>query len=174
MDDAVRVRVLDTFADLDCQIELARQAHPLRTRQTLLQIFPIQIFHGEVRLALVLAQVVDGHDVFVRQVPGGASLSEEALPQLRIELLRSQYELERHDPLEDGVERAVDDAHAALSELFLELIPAERLHWGTQTYSFGGQRSTRLWMGSGDVFRAIRRAKTGTIQANGGRPAAVK
>ena len=83
----------------------------------MLQVLAAQVLHREVGLPLVLAEVVDGDDVPVRQLAGGASLAEEALAQLGVGLDRGADDLQRDLALEQRVVGLVDDAHPTLPDL---------------------------------------------------------
>ena len=126
--DAAAVGVLEPFADIDREIQLPRQAHLLGAPQPPLQILPVQVLHREVGLPLVLAEIVDGDDVLVRQLTGGARLPKEALAHFRVRLDGAGNDLDGDDALDERIEGAVDDTHAALPKLLLELIAANRLH----------------------------------------------
>ena len=71
--------------------------------EPVLQILAAQELHGEVGLPLVLAEVVDGDDVPVRQLTGGARLAEEALAQLGVGLDGGRDDLQRDFALEQRV-----------------------------------------------------------------------
>ena len=84
--EAAAVSVGQAIADLAGDLELAPQAHRLLAREAVLQILAGQELHREVRLSLVLAEVVDGDDVPVRELAGRARFAEEALAQLGVVL----------------------------------------------------------------------------------------
>ena len=108
--------------------DFPRQAHFLGPSQPPLEILPFEVLHRQVRLPLVLAEIVDGDDVLVRQLTGGASLAKEPLAHLRVRFDRARDDLDRDDALDQRIEGPVDDTHAALTELLVELIAANRLH----------------------------------------------
>ena len=122
------VRVFEAFADFRSHLQLAAQAHPLGVRHPRRQVLPREVLHGEVRLALVLSEVVDRDDVLVRQLAGSPGLAKEALARFRVGVNRHRDDLDGDDPLEQRVEGAVDDSHAALSELLEELVATDGRH----------------------------------------------
>ncbi len=61
----MRVREVEPVADVDRQIQLVRQAHPVVARHAPLEVLALEVFHGEVGHGVVLAQVVNGDDVAV-------------------------------------------------------------------------------------------------------------
>jgi hypothetical protein len=113
--DPARVRSVERVGDLDPELEdLRRRQRPLP--DPLLQRPPLQVLHHQERLALVLADVVDGADVGVVERRGGHRLALEALARgLVVEQLLRQ-ELERHRAVEPRVLRPANDAHAAATE----------------------------------------------------------
>ena len=76
----------------------------------------------------MLAQVVNGDDVAVRQLAGGPRLAEEPLAQVGIAFDRARDDLDRDDTLEKRVEGPVHDAHATLAELFAQFVAADAFH----------------------------------------------
>ncbi len=95
----------------------------------LLQVLTFEVFHGEERLPLVVPEIVDGDDVLVGELAGGAGFAKETLADF---LTRFEVgdELDGDHALEQRVEGAVDDTHAALTELFDELVASNRVHSG--------------------------------------------
>jgi len=122
------MRVLDALAELRRDLQSARQRHLLGPRESPLEVFTREVFHREIRPPFVLSQVVDRDDVLVGELRGGARFAEEALAHLGVVHVGCGYELQRDDPLQDGIVRAVHDAHAAVSELLVKLIPPEGFH----------------------------------------------
>ena len=128
VDDAVDVRVVEPFADIDRDVQLAAHAQLLRAGHALLQILPLEELHREVGLTLVLAEVVDGDDVAVRQLTGGPGLAEESFTEVSALVNRRRDHLDRHRPLQQRVVGAVHDTHPALSQSLEELIAAYGVH----------------------------------------------
>ena len=73
---------------------------------------------------LLLARVVDGDDVRVRQPGRQARLADEPLPEPLVGGRRRVEELDRDEPVELAVARHVDDRHAAVAERALEPVAA--------------------------------------------------
>ena len=128
MDDAVLVGVVEPLADFRRDLDLAPQAYSLRSRHPREEILSLQVLHGEIRLSLVLAEIVNGNDVSVRQLAGGSRLAEEPFAQLRVLIDRDRNHLDGDDPFEERVAGAIHDPHATLAEFFDDLIPADTLH----------------------------------------------
>ncbi len=128
MDHVVRVRELEPLADLDRQIELVCQAQPIVAGHPALEILAVEILHREVGEALVLTEIVNGDDVAVGKLPGGARLAEEPLAEIRVLVDRSRDELDRDDALQQGVVGAVDHAHAPLAKLVTQFVAADAFH----------------------------------------------
>jgi hypothetical protein len=78
--------------------------------------------HGEVVLALVLADLVDGHDVGVIQLGGGLRLGAEALHVLRGRQVAGQDHFQGDGAAEAGLAGPEDDAHAAAGQFLEDLI----------------------------------------------------
>ena len=93
------------------------------------QILSLEVLHREIRLALVLAEVVDRDDVLVRELAGGARLAEESLAELGVLIDRRRDDLDGDDPLEQRVAGAIHDTHATLAEFFEKLVAADVSAW---------------------------------------------
>jgi hypothetical protein len=93
----------------------------------LVEGFPFDEVHGEVVAVPLGADVVDGHDVrVVAELGHGLGLAVKALDGFLRRVLPGDEHLQRHAPLELGMESLVDHAHAAAPDLFLDFIGAER------------------------------------------------
>jgi hypothetical protein len=68
---------------------------------------------------------VDGDDVGMVKAGGGAGFALEAAGGLRAGESSDQEDFDRHEPIEAGLAGAVDDSHAAPSDLFEEFVFAE-------------------------------------------------
>ena len=79
-------------------------------------------------LAVVLADLVDGHDVRVVEVGRRLRLGAEALHVGRRRQLAGQDHLEGDDAVQAHLPRLVDDAHAAAGDLLQQLVVAEVAH----------------------------------------------
>ena len=122
--DLLLVRVGERLAHL----RRARGATPLGAiapaAHDLLQRVAVDVLHRDVVDAVLLAGVVDRHDVRVVELRGALGLAQEVLQRLRILLQRVGQHLERDDAVEHGVLGLVDDAHAAAAELAEDLVAA--------------------------------------------------
>jgi hypothetical protein len=76
----------------------------------------------EERQAVVLADLVDLHDVGVVQAGDGLGLGAEAVPVGRAGVAARQDHLQRHHPVGLHLARLVDDAHAALGDYLQDLV----------------------------------------------------
>ncbi len=76
----------------------------------------------------MLAEIVNGNDVPVRQLAGGSRLAEEPFAQLGVLIDRRGNHLDGDDPVEQRVAGAIHDPHATLAQFFDDLIPADALH----------------------------------------------
>ena len=96
---AVSVGVLQSFANLAGHLQLAAQAHSCRVGHPRREILAGEVLHGQIGLPLVLAEVVDRHDVLVRQLSGGAGFAKEPLAAFLVCLELGGNDLDRDDPL---------------------------------------------------------------------------
>ncbi len=119
---------VESFANLAGDVQLAAEAHSRRVGHPRREVLAGEVLHGQIRLSLVLAEVVDRDNVLVRQLPGGAGFAKEPLAAFLVGVNRSGDDLDRDDPLQQGILGAVHHAHATLAELFEEDIAADRRH----------------------------------------------
>ena len=115
MHDAGFVRDLEGVGQLGRYVDDllgvgASGRHPVLQRRAFEQL------HHQERLALVLAEVVDGADVGVVECRRGTSLALEALERLDVLRHAGRQELDRHLAGEVQVLGAVDDTHASAAE----------------------------------------------------------
>ena len=73
----------------------------------------------------MLAEVVDGDDVPVRQLAGGARLAEEPLAQLGVAFDGRTDDLEGDFAFEQRVVGAIDDTHPTLPDFFEYLVASD-------------------------------------------------
>ncbi len=124
MDHAVLVRVVHGLGDLPdepCRLAGIQRAVGDLVRQAL----PLDEAHAEIVLALVLADLVDRHDTGVVEVGGGLGLDAEAADVGLAGELAGEDHLERDRPVEAGLPRLEDHAHAAAGDLREQLVIAE-------------------------------------------------
>ena len=77
-----------------------------------------EVLHHQVELAVFgLADVVDVDDVRVIDAVGGARFAQHPRAQVGLAAQVGANQLERDDPVDEHVARAIDDAHAAFAEL---------------------------------------------------------
>jgi hypothetical protein len=120
VDDPVRVGGVQRARDLD------RERHGLGDRQppdpadALLQRLALDVLEHDERHAVVLARVQHGDDVGVLELRHRARLAAEALDVLDLSADRSGQHLDRHTPLEHGVEGQPDPRRRARADLALE------------------------------------------------------
>ena len=116
MHDALRVRGVERVGDLDADVDNLLDLERAG-RDAIVQCLALHPFHDDERLAIVLADVVDGADVGMVQRGCGARFNAEALNGLSIARQILGDELQRDRTAKAGVVGAVDDAHAAGSKL---------------------------------------------------------
>jgi len=86
--------------------------------------FAVDIAHDEVDQAFALADCMDGNDVRMRQPRGGLSFAGEPGPDVALESELGRQHLDGDSALESLVARAIDDAHAAPTDLAFERVHA--------------------------------------------------
>ncbi|HKI95987.1 MAG TPA: hypothetical protein VJ992_11940 [Gemmatimonadales bacterium] len=89
---------------------------------------PADVLHHEVRRPVVqLADAEDGHDVRMGQARHSLRFLFEAGPLFRVGCQRRRQHLDRHRPLEHGIPREKDAAHAAHADTpYQEEVRAQR------------------------------------------------
>ena len=80
------------------------------------------IFHDDIMFSLAFPDIVDIHDIRVRELAGRARFPLKAQQRHRIIGKITAQDLDGHDPVQDGVHRLIHICHAALSDTFKELI----------------------------------------------------
>jgi hypothetical protein len=97
--------------------------------------------HREIRLALVLAHFMDGHDVRVLETGRGFGLGTEALHELIAGEPAGKQQLHRDDAIERDLASLEDHAHAAAGDFLDQFIVAEvtepRAWWFASTRGAG-------------------------------------
>ncbi len=140
--DAVAVGVAEAVADLADDVELPLEwAARSRFWISLLEVDALDELHGDVGLALVLAEVVDGDDVAVAQSAGGLGLAQEALAQVGRVGQARDHGLEGDLAVDERVDGLVDGAHAPAAQHPLDLVLSYSLH----ASSFKGRGETPPW-----------------------------
>ena len=117
MHDALSVRGVQTRGSL--AEPLGRQARSNRGgSDSIVDRAPVQVLHDDERLAVVLADVEDRHDVRVRrETRRGARLPREAGADVRVARVPFGEHLDGDRSAEEAVGRAVDVSHPAACEM---------------------------------------------------------
>ena len=86
---------------------------------------PVDVLHGHVERAVLLAQVVDGHDVRMVERGGRARLEQQAFAALGVGGERRGQDLHRHAARQGRILGEVHAPHAALTERLEDAVAAE-------------------------------------------------
>src|SRR6185436_7889580 len=78
--------------------------------------------HHEIHDAVALVDAVDLDDVGMRELRRGLRLAREPRAHVRVEREFRRQHLERHGPIQPQVDRAIDDGHAAATDLALDQV----------------------------------------------------
>ncbi len=128
VDDAFLVCRVERVGHFDSPIE-----HPFHldglAPDAVLQRRALHQFHGDVGLAFVLPDFVNGADVGMVQRRGGSRFALEAFELLRIARKFVGQKLQRHKPAERGVFSLVDDTHPSAAELIEHAIMRNDVVW---------------------------------------------
>ena len=98
---------------------------PLAALEPVVKGPAVEEFHGQEGDAVVLADLIDGHDVVGLDGRGGAGFAEEAGGRVLDGGHLGPHDLEGDGPLESVVLGAEDVAHAPLAEQFGDAVAAE-------------------------------------------------
>src|SRR6266581_8509530 len=156
MNDPLGVRGIQCVGNLDSQVQQCFQFY--RTRAyAMLQSYSIQKLHGNERLAVLLADVVNRADVRMIQRRSGLRFALKAGEGLRVPGNIVGQELERDEAVQARVFRFVNHAHTAPANFFDNAIVGNGLadHEEWQFYSrsilWARQAVVNGGLGSGDV-----------------------
>ena len=83
---------------------------------------PLDVLHGEIDRAVVIALVIHGHDRGMREPGGRACLGDEPDDELVVGGKIGMHDLERHDSVQSGVHRPVNRGHATARHDRLHLV----------------------------------------------------
>ena len=123
MDDAGAMRALERRRDLDCGLErLINQRAP---REPVGQGLAIEVLHDEKRRALVLAHVVQGADMRMRELRDRTGFAIEPLTELRIGGEHVWEDLDSDRTVESRVARFIHFPHATRAQQRQNLVCAE-------------------------------------------------
>ena len=87
----------------------------------------VHIFHDDEIDALIGGDVVDDDDVGMVESRSRLGFQDEASLALGIGGFIGRQDLDRYDPVEVGVRRLVDDAHAAFADLLRDVVMKQAL-----------------------------------------------
>src|SRR5262245_4593537 len=93
-----------------------------RTRQSFCQTTAFDVLHGEVRPAVVVANVVDVHDVIVPKTRNRLSFTLEPCELLRLGVGAAEEHLQRDQTVESEMPGTKNDSHAATAEHRFDLV----------------------------------------------------
>ena len=88
-----------------------------RAAETVRQGFPLVVRHGDERLAVVVADLVDRRDVWMIERTSGPRLSQQAGRGVWTARGLRVQKLQRDSPLESRILREIDRAHAARADV---------------------------------------------------------
>src|ERR1700691_3384183 len=115
MDDALRVSRVQRIGNLDAERK-QRIQFQRTVADDMFQGRSVQILHDDERLAVPLANVVDGTNIGMIERRGGSRFAAKSLQ--RQPVLRNIFrkKLQRHEAVETSVLGLIDDAHASTTE----------------------------------------------------------
>ena len=117
MDDALRVCGVQAGRGLAEPLDRAARSDRLGA-STVVDGAAVEVLHDDERLAVVLADVEDRHDVRMRrETRRGARLTREARAHVRVARVPLGEHLDRDRSAEETVGRAVDVSHPAAREM---------------------------------------------------------
>ena len=124
VDEACTVRCGECLEHREHHAERLGRAEPPRLAQHLAQGAALdQLHHQEDHIA-VAALVGDGDDLRAAEAGGSLCLPAETSDEILVGGEDGMHDLDRDLTIEPGVERGVDDRHAALREPALDLVTA--------------------------------------------------
>src|SRR6476661_3597351 len=123
MDEARPMRVPEPVAELLEQLQAARERQSRAVANQLRERFTRQELHRDERIAVMLADVEDRHDVRMAQAAGGARLPREALAK-RLGVQAMAQQLDRDEAIDRRIARKKQRPHSAFTDLVEDLIPA--------------------------------------------------
>ena len=126
VDDARGMGGLECVRDLDPQPE-HRIACERTGGESVLQRRALEVLHGDERSSVLLADVVDGADMWMAERRSGSGFTLKAAQRFGIARQISGDELERHGTVKPRILGLVDHAHPAAAELADDAVVRERL-----------------------------------------------
>ncbi len=162
MHDAAAVAVLERLRDLNAHVEDLPEHGALAQEGA--EVRALDDGHHEEHRPLVPAEVEDGDDAGVVHLGHELGFAVEALLHLRGEQV-GRDELHRDFPVQPGIARAIDDAHASAAELrghvvaVGELLPDQANSWeGSVDSTSGAEWAPTAHGGPGQGPRARTRS----------------
>jgi hypothetical protein len=126
VDDPGGMGAAEGAGDLRRDLQRLVEPQPL-ARDEFIQRAALDVFHRNEIRALVRCNVVDVHDVRMVQRRSGLCLLHEPRLPLQIDDLVRRQHFERHEAIQMRVARLVHHTHAALAQLFDDLVVQEFL-----------------------------------------------
>jgi hypothetical protein len=127
VNDARAVRGVQRGGDFDAERQQLFHFQTGMPGEALPQRGSLQILHGDEGAAILLADVVNGADVWMIQRGRGASLALEPAQRLAVVGQVVCQELENYGATEPRVLRSVDHTHSASAKLLDDAVVGERL-----------------------------------------------
>ena len=135
MDDSFAVRGFERVGDLNADVEYGLSVER-SAGDTVLQRHPIQKFHGDEGLAVLLPDVIDGANVRVAESGRGLRLTLKTGQRLWVSGNFLRQELECNETVQAGVLGLVDDTHPAAPQLLNDAVMRD----GLADHECGGGR----------------------------------
>ncbi len=126
MDDSLGVGRIERICNLDGQWQQNFQFER-PSRNAVLQSHAIQEFHGDERLPVLLADVVNGADVGVIQRRSSLRLTLKPAKRLRIARHFVRQKLQGDETMQPSVFGLIDNTHSAATELLDDAIVRDGL-----------------------------------------------
>src|ERR1035438_4690568 len=117
------VRAQQTLGDLGHNAHLVENRASRRRIDNLLQVLTGQVLHGQEKHAAILAEFVDGNDVFVVKIAGGSGFRLEADQEAGVAARGQNFD--RHQPVHGGIQSEINLSKAPFSELISYFVLAD-------------------------------------------------
>ena len=125
MDDVGASRVFQRCDRLLHEPHRVRDGKNTSGQNPILQRLALDVAHGQIRHALLLAGGVKRHDVHVPQARNGPRFLKEIGHHFRTAEIRPVHDLDGHVPFQRWLDRLEHLAHAALAQLFEDQVGAD-------------------------------------------------
>src|SRR5438552_873256 len=163
VNDTLGMCCVESVGDLNSKCEHRLQLH--RTvADHVLQRCAIQEFHGDERLSILLADVVNRANVGMIQSGRGASLTAKAFERLRITGQFFRQKLQSYKTTQTGVFGLINDTHPAAAELLDDAVMRDGLadHVDAMLGGEGGASQRDAYRGT---LQSSATAKSGPVFA---------